>query len=125
MLGHIMEWFYRGIIGIDQSPTSAAYKEIVIDPRVVGDLKSAQGSYDCMYGTIATDWKMEKNSFQLRVDIPPNTSAIVYLPATTHSNISEKSRLIEKNKDTKWLGYEKGKAKLKLGSGSYFFVVKD
>ena len=97
----------------------------MIDPRIVGDLKWAQGSYDCMYGTIATDWKMENNSFQLRVDIPPNTLAIVYLPATGHSNIFENSRLIEKNKEIKWLGYEKGKAKLKLGSGSYFFVVKD
>jgi len=125
MLGHIMEWFYRGVLGIDQSKNSIAYKQIEIRPAVVGDLTSAKGSYECMYGTISTDWKKEKNSFQLKVEIPANTSAIVYLPATSISEISEGNSSVKKNKDIKRRGIKKGKAKLRIGSGSYFFVVKD
>lgn len=125
MLGHIMEWFYRAIIGIDQSSNSIAFKEIVVDPRTPGDVHAAQGSFDCLYGTIATEWKKENDSFELRVMIPPNTSAIVYLPAKAHSRIFEHNRSIGKGQDVKVLGYRQGKLKLRVGSGSYFFVVKD
>jgi hypothetical protein len=125
MLGHIMEWFYRGVLGIDQSSNSIAHKEIVINPAVVGDLNSAKGSYECMYGAIAVDWKKENNLFQLNADIPANSSSIIYLPAVTSSNVFESVSLVQNNNYIILLGYEKGKAKLKVGSGSYSFVVKD
>jgi hypothetical protein len=114
MLGHIMEWFYRGILGIDQSGNSIAYKEIVIKPEPVGDLSSAKGSYECMYGTISSEWKKENNFFQLKVEIPANTNAIVYLPATTASKIFEGNSLIERKSGIKLIGFENGKAKLKV-----------
>jgi hypothetical protein len=125
MLGHLMEWFYRGILGIDQSKNSIAYKEIVIKPEVVGDLTSAKGSYECVYGRISSEWKKESNSFQLKVEIPANANTIVYLPATTASKIFEGNSSIQKNSAIKLLGFENGKAKLKVGSGSYFFEVKN
>lgn len=125
MLGHLMEWFYGGILGIDQTKSSIACKEIVIKPEVVGDLSSAKGSYECMYGTISSEWKKEDNSFQLKVEIPANTTAIVYLPATASSKIFEGNSLIEKNNEIKLIEFENGKAKLKIGSGSYFFEVKN
>ena len=125
MLGHIMEWFYRGVLGIDQSQNSIAYKQIEIKPVVVGDLTSAEGSYECMYGVITTKWTKEKDSFTLKVKIPANTTAIVYLPAASISKIFEGNALVKNVRDIKLLGFEKGKAKLKLGSGSYSFVVKD
>jgi alpha-L-rhamnosidase len=124
MLGHIMEWFYRGVLGIDQSRNSIAHKETIINPAVVGDLSSAKGSYECMYGRIATEWKKTDSAFQLKVEIPANTSALVYLPADATSEILEGGLSIAKSRDVKLLGFENGKVKLKLGSGSYNFVVK-
>jgi len=120
-----MEWFYRGVLGIDQSKSSIAYKEIKINPAVVGNLISAKGSYECIYGTISTEWKKEKKSFQLKLEIPANTTAVVYLPAKRTSKILEGNNLVRNEKEIKWLGFEKGKLKLKVGSGSYSFVVKD
>jgi len=125
MLGHLMEWFYRGILGIDQSENSIAYKVIVIKPEAVGDLSSAKGSYECMYGTISSEWKKENNSFRLKVEVPVNTNAIIYLPASTASEIFEGNSLIERNHEIKFIGFGNGKAKLKVGSGSYFFEVKN
>jgi hypothetical protein len=124
MLGHIMEWFYRGILGIDQAEKSIAYKQIVIKPEPVGDLTSAGGSYESVYGRISSEWKKENNSFQLKTEIPANTTAIVYLPATRVSKIFEGNISVE-NKAIKFLGFEKGKAKFSVGSGVYNFLVKN
>jgi alpha-L-rhamnosidase len=124
MLGHIMEWLYRGVLGIDQSPNSVAYKEIMIRPEPVGNLRFASGKYECMYGVITVDWKKENDSFYLKVEVPVNTTAMVYLPASSASKILEGNNSIEKIKDITLMGFEKGRAKLKIGSGSYSFVVK-
>ena len=35
MLGHLMRWFYSGLLGIDQSESSLAYASIVLKPQVV------------------------------------------------------------------------------------------
>lgn len=125
MLGHIMEWFYRGLLGIDQTRNSVAFKEIIVDPEVVGDVTSAKGSYESMYGTISTEWKKQDYSFHLKVTIPANTTAFVYLPAISSSKIFEGNNLLKNVKSIKFLGFEKGKAKLKIGSGSYSFLVNN
>lgn len=125
MLGHIMEWFYRGLLGIDQTRNSVAFKEIIVNPEVVGDVTSAKGSYETMFGTISTEWKKEGNSFHLKATIPANTTAFVYLPASSSLKITEGNNLLKNVKGIKFLGFEKGKAKLKIGSGSYSFVVNN
>jgi alpha-L-rhamnosidase len=125
MLGHIMEWFYRGVLGIDQTERSIAYKEIVIKPVVVGDLTSANGSYESVYGRISSEWERENNSFQLKTEVPVNTTAIVCLPSNKTSKIFESNIAVEKNKAIKFLGFENGKSKFSIGSGSYKFFVKN
>ena len=125
MLGHLMEWFYRGILGIDQSKNSIAYKEILIKPEVVGDLGSANGSYQSIYGIISVSWKKQNGSFHLRTEIPPNATATVYLPTTTPSIILEGNEPVGKNKEIKFVGIENAKAKFNIGSGVYDFIVKN
>jgi hypothetical protein len=97
MLGHIMEWFYNGLAGINQSSTSVGYKEIVIRPEVVGDISWVKGSYHSPYGTIRSEWKKEGTAFSLDVQIPANTTATIYLPD--------------------------GKTVIKKGSGQYHFQL--
>jgi alpha-L-rhamnosidase len=125
MLGHIMEWFYRGVLGIDETKNSIAYKNISIMPEAVGNLTSASGSYESVYGKISTDWEKGNNSFRLKTEVPANTTAVIYLPATKKSEISESNISVEKNKAVKFLGFENGKAKFRVGSGVYNFLVKN
>jgi alpha-L-rhamnosidase len=88
MLGHIMEWFYNGLAGINQSPASVGYKHIVIRPEVVGDISYVKGSYNSPYGTIRSEWKRDGNNFSLFVKIPANTTATIYMP--DHKTIIQK-----------------------------------
>ncbi|MDR1817111.1 MAG: glycoside hydrolase family 78 protein, partial [Puniceicoccales bacterium] len=105
MLGHLFEWFYSGLAGIRQKPTSVGFRDLLIAPQPVGDLTSARATYETPYGTVESAWEItggtggEKSTaggkstttgtgdktaggkkFHLRVRIPPNTTAEVVLP---------------------------------------------
>lgn len=118
MLGHIMEWFYEGLVGISQEPNSIAYKNIAIKPQVVGNITQAQASFQSPYGTIISSWKKENNQFVLNVTVPANTTANIYLPANKSSVITQNGIIIEPMK------FENEKAIINIGSGNYQFVVK-
>ena len=124
MLGHLMEWFYAGLAGIRQSDSSIAFKNIIIRPEPVGDITSAKATYQSVYGLIASEWKKEAHEFKLKVTIPANTSATIYLPADSSSVIEEGKTSIHDREDVKLAGYEKGTALVKVGSGTYTFIVK-
>lgn len=124
MLGHLMEWLYRGLLGINQAEGSVAFQDIVIRPEPVGDVTDAGGSYQSLYGAISSRWKKTADSFSLQVEIPANTSATVYLPATTVSTILEGGNPVGSSKEIRLAGFENGKAKLQVGSGIYTFLVK-
>ncbi|MCF1596560.1 alpha-L-rhamnosidase [Streptomyces muensis] len=80
ILLQIEEWFHSGLAGIRQAPGSVGYRDLVIDPRVVGDLDHVEGSYQTPYGRAATEWTLDKGTFRLTVEIPPNTTAEVRVP---------------------------------------------
>jgi alpha-L-rhamnosidase len=123
MLGHLMEWFYSGLGGLKQTESSVGYKEIEINPQVVGDISFANISYESPYGTIETSWKKTATDFNLNTSIPANTSAIVYLPAYDGGVVTEGSRLLNEVEGIKVLGFENRKFKIQVGSGKYNFVV--
>ncbi|TCC90028.1 alpha-L-rhamnosidase [Pedobacter frigiditerrae] len=120
MLGHLMEWFYSGVGGIRQDEGAIAFNKIKIQPEIVGDLTSANTSYNSPYGLITTNWKKSATSFELEVNIPANTSATVYLPVNGPQSI-----INEGNGEFKILNYDGNKAKIAIGSGVYKFKVQN
>jgi hypothetical protein len=124
MLGHIMEWFYIGLAGIDQADSSVAYQNIVIRPEFVGELTFVKGSYQCLYGKVVSEWEKKKEVLSLHVKIPANTTATVYLPADSSGNIQENGISILKLKDVAIRDNKNGHIVLKIGSGDYHFTVK-
>jgi len=123
MLGHIMEWFYSGLAGIRAAPGAIAMDKIEIRPEPVGDVTFAKASYASPYGIIATDWKKEDKKFELTVQIPANTSAVIYLPFGKGNKITVDGKPVSVDKDVKLLGYNNGKVLIKAGSGIYHFVT--
>jgi len=118
MLGHLMEWFYSGVGGISQQDDGIAFSKIRIYPQLAGDLSFAKTSYNSPYGLIATDWKKAGQSFEMEVDIPANTTAILYLPAGVNQTVKEESGVAFRK-----IGYASGRAKIGIGSGHYKFKV--
>lgn len=123
MLGHIMQWFYEGLGGIKQTEKSVGYKQIVIEPEVVGDITYVNANHQTLYGNIVSQWKKTDVGFELHVEIPANTTAIIYLPTIVMKNVSESGRPVSNNKDMVAV-IEKGKVKIKVGSGKYYFKMR-
>jgi hypothetical protein len=116
MLGHVMEWFYSGLTGISQEEGSVGFKHIKIRPQPVGDLNFAKGSFHTPYGLVTTSWKRDANTFSIKIHIPVNASATVYLPITDTSKI---------NCNGVSMGNKENLNKINIGSGDYYFEVKN
>lgn len=80
MLGHLMDWFYTGLVGISQQKGSVAYQQLLIRPVPTGDIKKAGATYHTAYGELKVDWRIDKGIFELELLIPVNCTALVYLP---------------------------------------------
>ncbi|MDR0393601.1 MAG: glycoside hydrolase family 78 protein [Tannerella sp.] len=123
MLGHLMEWFFSGLGGIRQAGNSVAFREIVFKPEVVGDIEHANVSYESPYGVIQSEWKDSETSFTLRVEVPANSFASVYLPASEYSQITESGMSLHVATGVLDTFTEKGRTVVKIGSGTYVFHV--
>ena len=88
-MGHIQEWFHAEVLGIQCDPAAVAFKQIIVRPHIVGDLRWARGSYDSIRGRISVDWLLEKNQLTLKVTVPANTKATVHVPTSDVANILE------------------------------------
>lgn len=65
------DFLYRRIAGIE--PLEGGYKTFAIRPVPGGGLKWAKGSVCSPYGTIASDWNIEDDSFSITVTVPSGT----------------------------------------------------
>lgn len=84
MMGHITEWFYRNLAGIDVDPEGPGFKKIIIRPQPVDDLAWTEASYASVHGTIAVRWERAADrTFTLTTTIPANTTATVFVPGPT------------------------------------------
>lgn len=120
MLGHIEEWFYRSLGGIDFDPLEPAFKRIRIKPHPVADVTWARTEYRSMYGWIRCAWKIEKDVMTLEVEIPPDTRAEIYLRAEDPSLVKESGVSAQEaigRKSQKESGY----TVFEVGSGVYHF----
>ncbi len=116
--GSVIAWVYRYAVGIDTTPDAPGFKEIVIHPHLDARMTSARAEYESVYGTIISDWKgTPAGPFSLRVTIPANTSAQVFLPATGGSHLTEDGNPVDAQPVD-------GSYVVRVGSGSYSFEVK-
>ncbi|MDB5088786.1 MAG: alpha-L-rhamnosidase [Mucilaginibacter sp.] len=117
MLGHLMEWFYNNLAGISQQDSSVASRQIVIRPEPVGNITSAKATFHSPYGNISSSWVKAASSFKLHVEIPPNTSATIYLPTNPGSLVYAGGKMIAKIARQKYFVVH-------TGSGIFNYLVK-
>jgi len=79
MFGEIDEWFYTTVAGINQSPDSVAYEDILIRPQPGPYVSYGNGEYKSVRGVISSQWRIENNQYCVNVTIPVNTQATVSL----------------------------------------------
>ena len=122
MLGHIEEWFYRGLGGIRPDDEGPGFGKFVIRPEVVGDLTWVKCAYDSIHGRITTQWwRKDGSRLLLRVTVPINTTATVYVPAMDAAAVTESGKPAATAPGVRLLRTEGKAAVFAVGSGSYQF----
>jgi hypothetical protein len=124
MLGHIIEWFYHDLAGIQLDPQAPGFKHFVIHPNIVGDLTEVNGSYDSVRGRIVSEWKLAKNTITLHVVVPPNTTATIDIPAGNKNSVTENGRTIPDSSGITFLQFQNIRASYLVGSGDYRFQAE-
>jgi hypothetical protein len=78
MLGHVEEWFYRGLAGIDFDLSRPVGQQILIQPSIVGTMQNAGARFDSKLGRIVSVWSREGDQVSLEMAVPVN--AVLILP---------------------------------------------
>lgn len=80
MLGAIDEWFFRTLGGIQIDEQRPGGKYLIIRPEVLGDMTFVKCATQTLYGQVAVDWEIKDDTFVLKVEIPANSEAKIYMP---------------------------------------------
>ncbi|WP_043633277.1 alpha-L-rhamnosidase [Nonomuraea candida] len=115
ILAQVEEWFHSGLAGIRPADGSIAYRRLVIHPKPVGDLTFVKGSYHTPQGVARSEWSRARGTFELTVEIPPNTTAEVRVPA--------KDRPTASSRRAGFLRMDGGHAVYAVPPGSYTFTA--
>jgi len=123
-------YFIKGFGGIRPDSEKFGMQHFIVKPAPVGDLTFANTSHQSMYGTIVVNWKKEKKGATIKVEVPVNTNAKIYIPAKDKMEVFEGNKLANESKGIKYIGTEKSDAVgnyviYEVGAGSYNFKVKE
>jgi alpha-L-rhamnosidase len=125
MMGSVDTWFYKYLLGIRSDFNHPGFEQFTIKPVLIHDLTFAEGELNTVKGVIKSAWRKEGKELSFHVSIPANTRAVIYVPASSESAVTESGKRIAKVKEIKLLGEEEGYVVCEAGSGDYRFTIKN
>ena len=120
--GAIGNWMVSVVAGLDIDPAAPAYKHMLVRPQPGGGLTSARAELITQYGPAASGWKLDGDQFHLRVRVPPNTRARVWLPGATLAQVMEGVRPVASAAGVRSASQDAATVVVDVGSGEYEFV---
>ena len=119
--GAIGDWMYRNITGLDTYDEGPGYKKIRIMPHTGGNLSYASAELETGYGKLSVYWKISDGKLSMDIEIPANTTATVFIPASTETAITENGKSLSDEKEIVVKGMVGKYIELQTGSGTYHF----
>jgi alpha-L-rhamnosidase len=121
LAGYLGAWMYQTLGGIAYDISEPGFKNIFMRPEPVGDLRWVNASFESLYGQIVSNWKSKNGIFTWKVRVPPNCTASVYIPATDAGSVKESGRILQGNRDVKFIRMDANTAVCEIGSGEFDF----
>ena len=116
LLGDFNIWLYEDLGAI--KPFSPGFKTIEMKPTLI-NLDYVKASHNSPYGKIESSWLVYNDIFSWDINIPVNTSAMVYVPASDKKSIKIDGKSISKIASVKYMKEEDDFIVLEIGSGVY------
>jgi len=120
LVGDLVIWFYENLAGMKSDPAQPGFKHIIMQPTPVGDLTFVKATHHSPYGLISSEWHRDGGGrpnfgkFDWQIEIPANTTATVFVPATNLGSVQADG--------VQPVRFEDGRAIFELGSGKYHFI---
>ncbi|GLI00523.1 alpha-L-rhamnosidase [Phytohabitans aurantiacus] len=118
-LGSVGDWLYGRVAGIDQTPGSVAYRELLLRPLPGGRLTWARAEQHTVRGRVACGWSLADGRITVTVTVPPGSTALLEIPTTDPDSVREGGAPVAGRPGV--LGVEASAAgvTLRLASGQY------
>jgi alpha-L-rhamnosidase len=117
--GSVVSWFYKALAGINLENG-----RLTVAPKIVEDIDFCNASYQSQYGLIQVSYKVEDSDvLNIKIKVPVNLTAEVYLPITPESFIQESGVTVFDRKEIQAFLDDPKKIKMIIGSGEYNFTV--
>jgi alpha-L-rhamnosidase len=121
MFGSISAWFFQWLAGIQPHPHAKGFDRFSIRPQPVEGITWVEAEYKSVRGAIRVFWELDKEEFVLKITVPPNTQAKVFMPTSDVESIREKEKP-ETDLPGKWVKEAgNGYGVCEIGSGTYTF----
>jgi alpha-L-rhamnosidase len=95
MFGSVAAWMFEYLAGIRPARETVGFDRFFIAPRPVGDLQWVRAHYDSVRGRIESNWKRDGDATEYEVLVPPNSEALVFLPAASVDAVTESGKPID------------------------------
>jgi alpha-L-rhamnosidase len=117
----IAGYFIKAIGGIRPDPSAYGMKKFLIKPNLVGDLTYAKTTSGSYYGSMVSNWSRSGTTGTFDIEVPPNTTAKVYLPAAEVNDVREGDKPAASAKGVTYLGEDGRYVVFEVDSGVYRF----
>ncbi len=121
-LGSVGEWLYRFAAGIETDSEVGGFERFVIRPYPGGGLRYAGARYRSIRGWIESRWEREGDRLTLKVAIPANTTARVFVPSEEGTEVREGGRPADTAEGIERIGRDGMFAVFRVQSGRYEFT---
>ncbi|GAA3250480.1 family 78 glycoside hydrolase catalytic domain [Dactylosporangium siamense] len=122
-LGSVGDWLFGRVAGIDQTPGSVAYRELLLRPLPGGRLTWARAEQDTARGLVACGWASTDDRITVTATVPPGSTALLQVPTADPASVREHDEPAHTRPGV--LGAEPSAAGLtvRLASGRYTFTA--
>jgi alpha-L-rhamnosidase len=121
MFGSIDAWFYKKLAGLDVDAEKPGYERIIVRPYVPANLDHARASIRTVRGHAFAGWRKAGGKLHLRIEVPANSEALVWMPASAPGEVTESGAPAEKAEGAAFVRREAGRCIFATGSGVYEF----
>ena len=87
--GSVCDWMHRYLGGLD--PIEPGFRKTLVRPRPAAGFTAARAQHVSAFGTHGVEWEVRDGALRVRVQVPPNTSADVVIPAGPGSHPGRRS----------------------------------
>ena len=130
MLGSVVAWMFKYITGLKPDRQLPGFRNIIIQPCFFSGLDYAEASYESVRGPVGIRWERVGSKIEIRLDIPCNCSADVYLSVKEPDAIKENGipvfvngRLVDGLQGISNFSVKEDGVRMEVKAGRYCFEI--